>query len=180
MKLTKDTLQNVFASKIGSIETMQIKGYELVKELFVDSSGFGLESEPALTESAFINELESLLRIHGTLYSTLTGVGQFQVYVGLFKRTANKKSKCVANNTLQYTKDDGSVVIRLHDTDIVTTKGQNIKLDTGGWFSKTTKERINQYLPRRYSVVQRNFDWYITDDLLKKTIPFIGNKITLP
>ena len=56
------------------------KGWELVRELFVDSSGFGSESEPALTVERFIRELKP-----GMGYAIIEA-GEFQVYVGEFKK----------------------------------------------------------------------------------------------
>jgi hypothetical protein len=40
MKITKDNLQDVYKSQEMSIDLLELKGYELVDELFVDSSGF--------------------------------------------------------------------------------------------------------------------------------------------
>jgi len=56
-------------------------GYELEDELFVDATGMGYESEPALTVRAFIDQLRS-----DRSYA-ITQTGQFQVYVGVFKKT---------------------------------------------------------------------------------------------
>jgi hypothetical protein len=56
------------------------------KEYFVDSSGFGSSSEPALTSNQFLSEISSEIKDNPDkkFYSALTGVGQFQVYVSLF------------------------------------------------------------------------------------------------
>jgi hypothetical protein len=56
------------------------KGYKLVDTLFVDSSGFGSENEPALTYNQLINRL-----VVGRGYAILKQ-GQFQCYVGEFVR----------------------------------------------------------------------------------------------
>ena len=52
------------------------KGWEKTGEFFVDASGFGSESEPALTIPQFINQLTA-----GSGYA-ITEAGQFQVYIG--------------------------------------------------------------------------------------------------
>jgi hypothetical protein len=51
---------------------------------FVDSSGFGDEEEPAETIQHFADNLKP-----GTAYA-LVEVGQFQVYVGEFKKVKNR------------------------------------------------------------------------------------------
>ena len=86
MKITKQNIQNVYKCKKASVETMELKGYELINELFVDNSGFGASDELALTQSQFERDLNSILDKHKTLYAKITNAGQFQVYIGLFKK----------------------------------------------------------------------------------------------
>lgn len=162
MKITKNNIDDVFKSPKCSVETMELKGYELLQELFVDSSGFGQYDEMALTKTGFIYELENLLAKHNLLYSTITNEGQFQVYVGLFTKTGKKISKRIANNVLEIdypTKD----VIRLYDTDIVTMESDHITLNSGGFQTVTTKKWINKYLPQGVNLYQKDFNWYISD-----------------
>jgi len=66
--------------------------FEEVDTLFCDSSGFGSERESALTEKQAKRVVDELLEQHGTLYAGLTGIGQFQVYVTLYKRKAVSKT----------------------------------------------------------------------------------------
>lgn len=56
-------------------------------------------------------------------------------------------SKFWGRNTVVYWSPRG-LVFRLHDTDIVTVPPENdrIILNTGGWFTVTTKDRINRIL----------------------------------
>ena len=64
------------------------KGWEKVEELFVDSSGFGSEAEPALTQRQFIAKVvENVEAGHGYGYA-IVEAGQFQCYVGVFKPLA--------------------------------------------------------------------------------------------
>ena len=56
------------------------KGWELAQTLFVDSSGFGAENEPALTVKKFLATVKK-----GYGYS-LRSAGQFQVWINEFKR----------------------------------------------------------------------------------------------
>lgn len=61
-------------------------GWELVDRMFCDSSGFGLESEPALTARAVKEKLKQWLQAEYG-YGILEA-GPFQVYVGVYKRVA--------------------------------------------------------------------------------------------
>ena len=53
--------------------------------LFVDSSGYGSEGEAALTLGAFIARLTALYDEHGPLLLAVEEVGQFQVYIAIWK-----------------------------------------------------------------------------------------------
>jgi hypothetical protein len=178
MKITKETWRKVFASKLVDIETMELKGYELVENLFVDSSGFGAPDEPAMTSrgegSQFEREVLALLETHGSLYATITNAGQFQVYVGLFKKTGKSRSKKIANNTLRIELQDGGYAIRFHDTNVLTfsADGKSVKLDSGGYRTRTTKERMSEYLPEGLSITQKNWEWYIYDRKNNSTLPY--------
>jgi hypothetical protein len=55
-------------------------GFKRVNHYFVDSSGFGTESEPALTQEQFLK------KIRKGFYYGITSVGQFQVYVGEYEK----------------------------------------------------------------------------------------------
>jgi hypothetical protein len=62
-------------------------------------------------------------------------------------------SKLAARNTLDYTLADGTRKIRLHDTDIMIFHPTGmIELNTGGYNTKTTRERMNSFLPSTASV----------------------------
>jgi hypothetical protein len=72
-----------------------------------------------------------------------------------------KKARLIARNTLDYTAPDGTRRIRLHDTDVVTIeKRGNIILDSGGWQTVTTKDRMNQVLPSGWGIYS-NRGWLI-------------------
>lgn len=55
-------------------------GWEEVNTFFVDKSGFGSESEPALTIQQFLNRVRE-----GYGYA-ITEEGQFQIYITEFKK----------------------------------------------------------------------------------------------
>jgi hypothetical protein len=90
-KKTEDLL--VFVSKPEDIfkspdieDLKEPKNCVEIDTLFCDSSGFGSPNERALTAKQAIDKVKQLLNKHGTLYSGLTGIGQFQVYVTLYKK----------------------------------------------------------------------------------------------
>jgi hypothetical protein len=57
----------------------------------------------------------------------------------------------IAANTVEYRLKDGTRKIRLHKVDIVTIQPNgDVILSSGGWKTKTTEERINDFL-REYS-----------------------------
>lgn len=56
------------------------KGWKLLKQYFVDSSGFGRTSEPALTAGQFQDNIKE-----GKGYAIIEA-GQFQVYIGEFEK----------------------------------------------------------------------------------------------
>lgn len=66
----------------------------------------------------------------------------------------------MANNTWAI-RDGDDIVIRLHQTDIVRYKPNgDIVLDSGGWRTMTTKDRIGQFAPVR--VYQSDGEWWLT------------------
>ena len=72
-----------------------------------------------------------------------------------------RNSRKLANNTYLH-RNGEDICVRLHNTDVVTFKpnGEAI-LDSGGWKTVTTKERINKYSP--VGVFQNKGQWYIGD-----------------
>lgn len=71
-------------------------------------------------------------------------------------------SRRLANNTYLIRNVDNSLLIRLHQTDVVTYHPDStITLNSGGWRTSTTKDRINTFSPAR--VCQHKGVWYIGD-----------------
>ena len=75
------------------------------------------------------------------------------------------RSKFIANNTVKYTLKDGTQIIRLYKTDIITfhTDGM-IELNTGGYYTRTTKDRLNRFQP--FNIHQKNYVWYVESENL--------------
>lgn len=78
------------------------------------------------------------------------------------EQRAASKPVIVARNTFQYL--DGDVkVLRLHSTDILRIMPDGrVKLDSGGWQTVTTKDRMNRFLPAAYRIVQERGQWFVT------------------
>lgn len=57
-----------------------------------------------------------------------------------------------------------NIAITHHNTDIITYiywPGGIVIIDTEGWHTSTTKERLNCYLPERFHVYQEDSIWYL-------------------
>jgi len=93
------------------------------------------------------------------------------------KRNANRRK--VGNNTYAEILSDGSVGIMLHSTYVVKIHENNLyTLNTGGWYTPTTKDRINQFCPARVS--QRKGEWYVSRrcaDGCRNEFPFIDGMV---
>lgn len=82
--------------------------------------------------------------------------------------TDSVKSKLVGNNTVEYFKANGDRVVRLHSTDIIIFKPNGmVLLNSGGWKTVTTKDRLNSFLtghfPGKYvGINQEKGQWYWT------------------
>ncbi|MFA5049291.1 MAG: hypothetical protein WC516_09770 [Patescibacteria group bacterium] len=73
----------------------------------------------------------------------------------------NIQSRKIANNTYLQRRDS-DIVVKLHDTDIITYKSNgDIVLNSGGWHTMTTKDRLNNNLPRELYISQNKGIWYI-------------------
>ena len=78
----------------------------------------------------------------------------------------------------------GAIAVRLHATDVVTyTQPGWLILNSGGYRTVTTKERINAFLPIGYGVFAKDFVWFVRIGLWSddngKTVPF-EDGMTLP
>ena len=93
-------------------------------------------------------------------------------------RMVHGKGNCmrrkIGNNTYAEILHDGTVAIKLHNTYVVKINPNGTyTLNSGGWQTVTTKDRINQYSPRR--VYQRKYEWFI--DINGKEYPFMDGMV---
>ena len=83
---------------------------------------------------------------------------ELQKFFNSGRRPSRLYGRTVANNT-KVVKTSRGYGIKLHNTVVVDVdENNNYLLDSGGWHSRTTKERINNFSPVRLS--QRNGIWY--------------------
>ncbi|MCJ7816980.1 MAG: hypothetical protein MUP55_03940 [Candidatus Aenigmarchaeota archaeon] len=74
---------------------------------------------------------------------------------------AIKSRKKLANNTIEYVVGNERR-IRLHHTDILIFSPGRIKLNSGGWRTSTTRERIRNYLAgTEFFLEQENHRWFV-------------------
>lgn len=86
-------------------------------------------------------------------------------YEGWLSLLNGQHAKRIGHNTY-LVRNDGfdppAVSIRLHSTYIVTFYADGgMRLNSGGWQSATTKNRMNAVLPQRCGVYQDNHVWYV-------------------
>lgn len=155
-------------------------GYELVNTYFVDNSGFGDNSEPALPFNRFLDKVKA------DFYYAIREAGQFQVYIGEYRKVNRKKicqdlgianSKLISKSCRVINYINGNKTIKLYATDILQFIGNKIILNTGGYKTVTTKARINQFLPNNIRVYQKNRQWFI-DKAGQKLEFFDGIELT--
>lgn len=171
MKINLHNIKDAYKSKQCNAETMELRGYEHIKTLFVDSSGFGQEDEPALTTNQFEKELAEIIKEHGEVYCTVLDSGMFQVYIGVFKKL--RKSNMIRKSGNVYERIEGDdLIVRLYDTDIVRNNEKTTTLNSGGYRTRTTSKWINSYLPSQWSLYQKAFEWYLTNSQTGQTIKF--------
>lgn len=80
----------------------------------------------------------------------------------LTEKRGDKTTRKLAHNTYLQFRDRDTIAIRLHQTDVVTLHRDNtVILNSGGWRTVTTKERINRYLPFGFYLYQEDSIWYV-------------------
>jgi hypothetical protein len=82
--------------------------------------------------------------------------------------------------TIITTDETGLTIVTYHQTQVVRFNPTVIVLDTGGWFTATTKARMNQVSNQfrlGYQVYQKDFQWYVNYG--GKAYTFNGNVLKL-
>lgn len=87
------------------------------------------------------------------------------------------QSKLGTHKTTVYS-DGNYICVKYHETDVVKFNDFEIILNSGGWYTDTTKTRMNQASNQYrlgYKVFQKDFDWFV--DYNGTTIPFNNNTL---
>lgn len=90
-----------------------------------------------------------------------------------------KTSEIINNNTLRIVYKDGRVAIRFHQTDIISEQDGLVTLNSGGYKTVTTKDRISEYLlwfGVPFYISQRNHQWYIGAGVFYDGMQFRGDE----
>ncbi len=75
--------------------------------------------------------------------------------------TQSRRRK-LGHNTYLERDDESAYHVRLHATRIVTFhRDGRVELNSGGWRTVTTKERMNRYLPSGWRLYQDAHVWYV-------------------
>ena len=73
---------------------------------------------------------------------------------------------------------EGKTLYYLHQHCIVVKDGNQYTLDSCGWKTITTKERINRYLPKKWHLFQKKHEWFlIREGEFGKPIKFFNGMI---
>lgn len=78
-----------------------------------------------------------------------------------FEALAKTRKRKLANNTYLIVREDGGFGIKLHDTEVVIHYPDRVVLDSGGWKTVTTKDRMNNF--SEVSIHQAKGVWYAND-----------------
>lgn len=85
--------------------------------------------------------------------------------------------KLGTHKTLVYPQDN-FINIQYHNTVVVAFNDKEVILNNGGWYTKTTKDRMNQTSNQfglGYRVFQKNFQWYVEHD--NQVMPYTNELI---
>ncbi len=78
-----------------------------------------------------------------------------------------RSAKELAPNTILHYSDQSSIKLRFYETDIITfLKNGSVLVDCKGIRTKTTKDRLNNFLPlsNKANIKQVKGKWYWLDD----------------
>ena len=83
-------------------------------------------------------------------------------YQSALEKLGTRSRRKLTNNTYLEKIDDDTIGVRLHSTYVVTFKSNGTAiLNSGGWYTRTTKDRINAYAPGQ--IRQAKGHWYLVD-----------------
>lgn len=75
---------------------------------------------------------------------------------------------------------DNYIAIRYHNTDIINFyPNGNVSMDIGRWFTVTTKQRLNHYLPHGYRVYSYKGEWFLYEPGMAMPLAVFTNGMTI-
>lgn len=79
-------------------------------------------------------------------------------YQTMDDQLGRRPSRKIDNNTYLVRGNDGKISVRLHQTDIVTySPDGTATFDTGGWPTKTTRARMDRWIPADWAIYTESF-----------------------
>lgn len=76
----------------------------------------------------------------------------------------NKQSRRLTGRSSYLIRDNENIAVCYHNTNVLTITPKNeFILNSGGWRTATTKERINRYMPEGFVLTQDRGNWYIME-----------------
>lgn len=120
------------------------------------------ENDPRWEENPGVREIGRHIYDYASARQFLLGRGNVRKLAN--NTSVERISDHAVNRMMLSLKESASDVIAvvLHNTYIVAyTSDGRILLNSGGYHTTTTKQRLNQLLPPGYGVTQRDYAWYV-------------------
>jgi hypothetical protein len=102
--------------------------------------------------------------------ANLPRIGSHEDAIRLATRHTTRTGK-LAHNTRCVRTISGARVI-LHSTTILTFTWDGVRLNSGGYRTRTTQQRMNALIPTPWRIVQRDFAWYALNTATGEAHPY--------
>ena len=95
-------------------------------------------------------------------FNVSLSIGSNFTHEDLNDELGKRSEKKIGNNTVLRRLSNGDIAIRYHYTDIITINiMDNIKVNTGGWDTSTTIQRLNKLLPDNVHLYKKKGELFI-------------------
>lgn len=104
------------------------------------------------------------------------------IRLNCFRGLIMAQQQTIGRTATTITTENGTTKIRYHSTVIVEFNHEKIILNSGGWYTATTKTRMNQTSSQfdlGFSISQKDYEWRVYVHRLDVTLPFYDNMIIL-
>jgi hypothetical protein len=102
-------------------------------------------------------------------------------YQSAISQMNGRTQKKLDNNTYGRLNPDHPevMIVKLHNTDILTITPEHIVITVDGWQTPTTKDRVNKFMPAGYHIVQKNGAWMLYNYTTQEEFAYVeGMRIT--